>query len=377
MRESIYSFFEHPKGFLPNFIQGIIIILILISVVTTGIEFFYNDLFLAYQSTFQYTEYFILGVFTVEYLLRLVTAPKLLKFAVKPLSLVDLIAIAPNYIEFFFSFFINTTGIRAIRLVRFIRFSRVLRLLKVLKYKSIIKKALQYQDTVLEEIIPVIVFFILLKLGIWFFESEGLWIQNTNLGGLFTIMGFALGIILSQKIGASYDKFLQVGNTLIRMYATLKTIAQVIDKLKPQSGTRQIKEWAKNFLTILRDHKADNFRLDRENEKLYKLIAQVESPPAYITSFYLSLCQDAVFCLSKKIRFVPKPYDNLLHQATLFYLALIAIFTPGLTGLISVVVATYILYGMYYLTQDLDDFTSGEYSLININVSELEHLANL
>ena len=56
----------------------------------------------------------------------------------------------------------------------------------------------------------------------------------------------------------------------------------------------------------------------------------------------------------------------------MLYLALVAVFIPGATGMLSVLLATYMLYGMYNLTQDFDTIIGGEYDLINIDTSELE-----
>ena len=56
----------------------------------------------------------------------------------------------------------------------------------------------------------------------------------------------------------------------------------------------------------------------------------------------------------------------------MLYLALAVVFIPGMAGMLSTLVATYTLYGMYYLTQDFDSIFGGEFDLININVSELE-----
>lgn len=374
MKESIYIFFEHPRGFLAHFFQVVIFLLIIISVVMLAIEFAYPHLFLKYVSEFRTTNYVIVGVFTFEYLIRLITAPNRLQFIRKPLSIVDFLATAPNYIEFLLPIFINTTTLRAIRLIRLLRFIRTLRVLRLLRYGHLFKKALHFQETILEVIIPVIIFFGTVKAVIWFLESEGWWIPNTNLGELFTIIGFALGIILSQKIGVSYDKFLQVGAAIIRLYATLKTLILILDQFKPKLGTIVIKNWTKTFLTLLHHPNSDNYALDIANKKLYQAVLKAEPVPGYVTSFYLNVCQDAVFCLSKKVRLTPKAYDILLHQATMVYFLLITFFIPGFTGLISVVVATYMLFGMYYLTQDLDTIAGGEYNLININTSELEHL---
>jgi len=101
------------------------------------------------------------------------------------------------------------------------------------------------------------------------------------------------------------------------------------------------------------------------------VIKKAEPVPADLYVSYSSIVDDAIFCLTKKVRLTPKAYDTLLHQATIVYLALIVVFIPTLTGMISVIVGTYTLYGMYKLTQDLDSIYGGEYNLINIDTSEL------
>lgn len=64
-----------------------------------------------------------------------------------------------------------------------------------------------------------------------------------------------------------------------------------------------------------------------------------------------------------------------MQQATVLYLFLLALFIPGWSGLVSVAVATYVLYGMYNVTQDLDSILGGEYRLIRINMTDIEIFA--
>lgn len=374
MKDKIYNFFEHPKGFWAHFVQIIIFSLILISVGIVVLELFNRTIFTQYKQQFELLNHIVLFVFTVEYILRLYAARKRKTFLVKPLNIVDFLAIFPNYIELVLPIFINTTELRVLRVIRLLRLSRMLRLLRVFKYTNLVKRIFTFQGTILEAILPILVVFLSIKSVIWLLESRHLWISNADLGNLFAIIGFALGIILSQKIGVSYDKFIQVEEAIIRLYGSLRSLAVILDGIKSHFGSKITKQWAKTFLATLEDAKADNFSIHKANAFLYIAVAKVEKQPADLAMLYGEIAKDAAFCLSKKVRVTPKAYDTLLHQSTMLYLALITVFIPGITGIISVIVATYILYGMYRLTQDLDSIVGGEFNLINIDISELRYI---
>jgi len=374
-KNKIYEFLENPNNFWAYFFQIFIMLLILLSVFLVGIEFFNKYIYLKYETDIKVANNIILFTFSIEYLLRFFTAPKKLKFVVKPFSIIDFIAIAPNYLEFILPFFVQTTEIRILRLLRLLRFSRSVRLLMLFRYKSAIKRVMKYRGTILEAITPVLILLVVFKIVVWILEVRGLWVKDTNLNELFGIIGFALGIILAEKIEMTHTKFLQVENASVDLYATLTTLQHLIDRIKPGRGNIVVKEWTKKFLALLHNPNADNFLINESNEKLYKEIANIEPKAADVHNYYLKLLEDSFFCLSKKEHLTPRAYDTLLHQATLLYLILIAIFIPGITGLISVFVAGYVLYGMYYLTQDMDTIIGGEFNLINIRTSQLEHLA--
>ncbi len=342
---------------------------IFISSAAVALEFFYPGIVHSHDAVFHVVEYIVLPIFTLEYALRLWAAPKRLAFMRKPFNVIDLLAIVPSYIEIILSLTPAASALRALRLVRLLRFTRLLRIFKLFRYKTFFNDVFHYQDTIVQSITPIILTLSGLKLGILFLESRGWWVSDTNLGELFAIIGFALGIILSQKIGTTYDKFTQVEETSVRIYSTLTTLHTII----PSPIYAQ---WAKTFLHLLeRTADANHAQLSVHTHAIFTEIKKIEPQPSELTILFNSFNNDVHFCLSKAQHLTPKAYDTLLHQSTVSYLLLISIFLPGITGLISVLIATYILYGMYRVTQDLDSIVGGDYKLINIHLTELRQLA--
>ena len=372
--QTVHNFFEKPSTPLAKFVHFVIVLLIIASVAIFAVEQFYPQILAQYKGLFTVGNRFILAVFTVEYILRFVSAPNRKRFFVKPFNLVDFIAVFPNYIELILPFFIDTTALRGLRLVRLLRFARIFRVFRLVRYGKMIRKIFSYNETILQVITPVLVLTVVTKGIIWILEYYGFWFENSGLGELFAIIGFALGIILSQKIAAAYDKFVQVEEMTVQLYGTLSSLKLILNKVKPKLGTKICYEWGNTFIKLLEDPKANNYKINEVNKELYDAIYQVESVPAELAVLHGDIVRDSAFVLGKKVRLTPKPYDTLLNRATILYILLVAIFIPGGTGMISVLIATYILYGMYNLTQDFDSIIEGEYNLININISEFKQL---
>ncbi len=88
----------------------------------------------AYEGLFQVFDLFSLVVFSIEYVLRLYTAPEMpefkgkgltrLRWATQPMSLIDLAAILPFYLSLFIS--VDLRALRALRLLRLLKLTRIL-----------------------------------------------------------------------------------------------------------------------------------------------------------------------------------------------------------------------------------------------------------
>lgn len=84
-------------------------------------------------------EFVFTGLFTVEYILRLVSVKRPLKYAFSFYGLVDLLSILPTFVEILLP---GAASLRVVRMLRLLRVFRVLKLVGFLREAQILKDAL-------------------------------------------------------------------------------------------------------------------------------------------------------------------------------------------------------------------------------------------
>ncbi len=94
----------------------------------------------SYHTIFMSTEWFFTLLFTLEYVLRIYSSPRPLKYISSFYGIVDLLAILPTYLGLFFDQYTFLLTIRALRLLRLFR---VFKLARYLKEAAILVRALQ------------------------------------------------------------------------------------------------------------------------------------------------------------------------------------------------------------------------------------------
>lgn len=152
LRKKIYNLIcVTPKGnklsFYINIFISILIVINVIAVILESVESIYS----MYQSVFIFIEIVSIGIFSVEYLLRIWSCVEdknfknpivgRIKFSFTPLALIDLLAILPFYI-------LLVPGISSfmdLRILRALRLFRLIRILKLARYTDaldVIKRVL-------------------------------------------------------------------------------------------------------------------------------------------------------------------------------------------------------------------------------------------
>jgi voltage-gated potassium channel len=86
---------------------------------------------------FYILEWFFTGIFTIEYILRLICIRKPWKYVFSPLGIIDLLAIIPSYLSILFVGAQSLLVFRALRLLRVFRIFRLVHFLSEMRFLSV------------------------------------------------------------------------------------------------------------------------------------------------------------------------------------------------------------------------------------------------
>lgn len=129
LKKKIYEIIfeaETKEGKLFDVTLLIIIIISILAITLESIE----PLNIRFRSVFVFAEWFFTIIFTVEYLLRIYSIQKPLKYMTSFFGIIDLLAILPTYLE------ILIPGIHFVISIRVLRLLRIFRVLKMQNYIS-------------------------------------------------------------------------------------------------------------------------------------------------------------------------------------------------------------------------------------------------
>ena len=126
--------------FLGKFFDISLLILILLSVAAVMIESV-EQYSVKYNNALTIFEWTITTIFSLEYLLRIISVKKPLKYIFSFYGLIDLISLLPAYLGLFM-FSESISSIKTIRAIRLLRVFRILKLIRYVKEANTLKQAL-------------------------------------------------------------------------------------------------------------------------------------------------------------------------------------------------------------------------------------------
>ena len=168
--------------------------LIVFSLITSSIETL-PDLSPATLSWLAMADLIVVGVFTVEYLLRICVASHKLGYIFSFFGLIDLFAILPFYIA-------SGVDLRAVRAFRLLR---LIRILKLARYNKAVERLYRASIIAKEEIILFCVVTVLLlylsAVGIYYFEHD---VQPEQFASIFHSLWWAIVTFTTVGYGDVY-----------------------------------------------------------------------------------------------------------------------------------------------------------------------------
>jgi voltage-gated potassium channel len=292
-RQKIFQIIQpdHGESIASRIFDWTITLLILLGVIIVFTTTF--DLPVPVRRTFRILGQITTLVFTVEYLLRILTADLLypeigplasrIRFVFSPMALVDLVAILPFWIPMLFPS--PMLGLRALRLIL------LLRILKLNRYFDAVRSIGQVLASKRQELIASLFFALLLMLvssllmysaeheaqpGVFRNAFSGLWwavatLTTVGYGDIYPVT--VVGRILGAFIALSGIAALAVPTGIITAGLTesLSHRAKVEEELERQ---RQVDDAHDDELVRQRGKDDDHDRLLREQGELLKTIAE-------------------------------------------------------------------------------------------------------
>ncbi|WP_296245314.1 MULTISPECIES: ion transporter [unclassified Psychrobacter] len=127
LRNRIHIIIEGTDTRLGKLFDIVLLIAILASVAVVMLD---SVLYmrLQYGTLFRYAEWFFTILFTIEYVLRLFSAPNRFRYAFSFFGIVDLLSVLPSYLSLVFG------GVQYLLVIRILRILRVFRVLKLNTY---------------------------------------------------------------------------------------------------------------------------------------------------------------------------------------------------------------------------------------------------
>lgn len=230
-----------------------------------------NDIYAQFQTQFFWFEVFSVAVFSVEYLLRLWTiVEKRTKsgtpitrwqYAKSPLAIIDLLAILPFYLQFFF-----------VLDLRFLRIIRILRVFKLTRYSSAFTLLLKVFNEEKHSLIAAFsILFVLLVIsssGIYLIEHD---VQPDAFGSIPAAMWWAMATLTTVGYGdvtpiTAGGKFFGGVITILSMGLVAMPTGIIVSGFSEQLRRRRQK-----FTALIREALADGVVTDRELHHIEKI----------------------------------------------------------------------------------------------------------
>jgi len=293
--------------------------------------------------------------FTIDLLLRIVSAKSHTKYLFSQNGLIDVLSVIPEWIGILMGLGINTKWVRILRLFRI---SKIL----------ISRQGGKLINGFTGVILSITVGIISIKVLILIFERESWFPVFDNISLILGLVSFSLAMLLGTKLSIVNNRLHSLEQTVAKVGVALRLLLINTDK-----HTEKLTNWIYDFQNVIKNPTDEKvLQMEHKTDELFKAFCP---PGAPLDSNLLNFSRDVEFILSTATTEVSPAYEKFLKEVTLVFTVVVLVAVPGITGLVASLVLSYIFFGMFYLIEDMDhplDYKEG--SLITVNLKPIDDL---
>lgn len=287
--------------------------------------------------------------------MRIILTKKPIKYVISYDGIIDLVSILPSLLGLAFSFSCNTSWARVLRLVR------LTRVLKALKYQSWIR-------SIAGQVLPYALLVFGLEALALIAEANGYWTTPTDLNISLGVVGFSVAVMLGAKLSVVSSRIYSIEDSICRVVGSMRDM-WVADGLKAA-----IVAWStylENYITAPREQRVAMSSTMRDKTDSLEAIMEEHSVGGPNSAGFH---RDAAFIIHRATATIPAAYDKFLKTVITLYMLVIIISVSGVSGLLSSLLSVFILGGLYFLIEDMDDPLSFQKeSLIDARIDALTY----
>lgn len=340
LRDRVITLLEKPTTKIGIGLHLGMLLVIYASVSLLIIEARYPDIAKANQNIFESLNHIILFIFVLDLLVRLIVFRDRLSYIMSFGGLIDIVAVLPGLAALALPGAPSLAWLRVLRIVRIMRFMRLAKIAqKGTKVGAVF-------GGIAQRLMPWVALAAGLKGLVLAAEGQKWWPGMGDLDVVVTVAGFAISVLLGAKLSVVQSRFYDVEDAICRI------LGAVTDMKKTEKTEVALADWVYEFKKRIVSNSDEQLR--ELKNKTYKLEETLESEGVggpVTAGFH----KDLEFLVHRLRVRTPPFLEQFLRVVTLVYSSVAIFAVPGFTGFFMVLLIVFVLGGMYFLIDDLDN----------------------
>lgn len=352
---NVNNFLNKPNTKLAMSYTIFMILLVYLSIIEAVVQVRNPDVFDNYIYYFNILEIGILSIFTIEFTIRVLFSNNRLNYIFSLYGIIDIIIIFPSIILILLSYDANILWLRVLLIFR------MLRIVKFAQYSKNI-------NGIVSKLLPYLGVALGFKAVVLMIEIQEWYPTIDNLKVVIGVIGFALAVLLGTKLSVVNNRIYQIEDTVCRIVGSLR------DMKYSKNIQNDLLSWSSALEKTLKSPLSNKTKVVSNMRDLTDKLEQTLEKNSIGGPNTAGFHRDVAYLLHRTTAKTPIAYENFLKLVTMFYTITVIFAVPGITGLITTFLIVFVLGGMYFLIDDMDnplDFDDN--SVIDVRLDALEY----